>query len=938
MMERFSAIHVLWMAAVLAAAPLFTARPTETPDGNRVRISFAVSEYAVTTVEVIDSAGRVIRSLGSGLLGPKAPLPFQANALSQAIYWDKTDDNGRTWSGSYDIKVGLGLIAAFDRIYGLPHDQHFVRGSIRSVACDTAGNVYCLYYGSAFDGGIVAYNKKGEYLRTVFPYPSSLPEDQLKGFGRFTRPDGKKVPTIYQGNSATFMPGIFCPRKQGMAITAQGWILTVNGVTPPEGGRPMPANRVVLTSIDGSCPLDFCLGPLLNPDSNDTCYYLAASPDGKYVYASGDGPHVYRALLATTAQAPRFIDSGLIEPRGIATDGAGRLYVCDWGANQIRIYDTSGVFLKSVAVTRPEAIRVHRKNGQLYVLSRTETRVVTNYKFGAYPVCDSIFAQAGGSTTMTALDDASTPPVLYVGSGSTVVQGASDQGTSFKYVGFDTPVLTARRGSGWLNGNFCPGFIAVDPDDRVLYAGNDRFTRVNLETGVMTPSKIRAHELAYGPDGSLYAFGLGMAAGNGHDSTLGRYNAAESLIAFPNGKTVITGPYGYNQSISWATRGFGVRENGDFYFLHTTSRVPNCAVDAKYNMHVTLYDSLFNLEDSMLADVPTAAGGIRFDRAGNLFVGYNCYPRQMPWPGGFEAFTADLSAYSGFNYYRYQVGSLFKFGSAGGHIRAVHRSSSTIPTGHLDSDTVPEFQVNGLGDRTTVNRDSTVYSVKGALWQHFGLSPIPSNLASRPDGYAMQCLCLTPRFSVDGHGRVFLPDAFTFSCAVLDNNKNELLRFGEYGNPDQTGPGSLVPSPEIPLSFPVFVAQRRNHVYVSDLHAGRIVRVRLDYREWATTGGHSSRETAGTLNGQPEPAYPNPFNPFVNLVLNLQASQRVRIAIHGPDGRCVRVLCDREFDQGKRVFTWSGTDSRERRVASGIYAARIETPAGVKVQRLLLLK
>jgi hypothetical protein len=46
------------------------------------------------------------------------------------------------------------------------------------------------------------------------------------------------------------------------------------------------------------------------------------------------------------------------------------------------------------------------------------------------------------------------------------------------------------------------------------------------------------------------------------------------------------------------------------------------------------------------------------------------------------------------------------------------------------------------------------------------------------------CACTRPRFDVDGFGRLYLPDALTFSVSVRDNADNEIVRFGAYGNYD----------------------------------------------------------------------------------------------------------------------------------------------------------
>jgi hypothetical protein len=84
----------------------------------------------------------------------------------------------------------------------------------------------------------------------------------------------------------------------------------------------------------------------------------------------------------------------------------------------------------------------------------------------------------------------------------------------------------------------------------------------------------------------------------------------------------------------------------------------------------------------------------------------------------------------------------------------------------------------------------------------------------------------------------YLPDALSFSVMVLDANKNEIVRFGEYGNPDQEGSGSHRPVPDIPLAWPMFVTKVNNSVYISDPGNLRIVKVRLEYSKlWTSDSG-----------------------------------------------------------------------------------------------------
>jgi hypothetical protein len=60
---------------------------------------------------------------------------------------------------------------------------------------------------------------------------------------------------------------------------------------------------------------------------------------------------------------------------------------------------------------------------------------------------------------------------------------------------------------------------------------------------------------------------------------------------------------------------------------------------------------------------------------------------------------------------------------------------------------------------------------------------------------------------------------------VVDNQGNEIVRFGSYGNADSQGPGSKVPRPAIPLAYPVAAKASWKHICVADSANRRVVRV-----------------------------------------------------------------------------------------------------------------
>jgi hypothetical protein len=97
----------------------------------------------------------------------------------------------------------------------------------------------------------------------------------------------------------------------------------------------------------------------------------------------------------------------------------------------------------------------------------------------------------------------------------------------------------------------------------------------------------------------------------------------------------------------------------------------------------------------------------------------------------------------------------------------------------------------------------------------------------------------------------------------------------------------------------------------------------------------ATRDVPGLVLG---PASPNPFHPSTRFVYELARSARVRLAVYDVSGRLVATLLDRVVAAGRHAAVWDGRDARGREVGSGVYVARIESPAGVQVRKLVLAR
>jgi hypothetical protein len=150
--------------------------------------------------------------------------------------------------------------------------------------------------------------------------------------------------------------------------------------------------------------------------------------------------------------------------------------------------------------------------------------------------------------------------------------------------------------------------------------------------------------------------------------------------------------------------------------------------------------------------------------------------------------------------------------------------------------------------------------------------------------------------------------------AVVDNNDNLIVEFGKYGNMDSRGAGSAIPTPDIPLAYPVGAAASDNYIYVTDMGNARLARVKMEYAlenmrlPEATVDRSAVRPIAARLI-----AAPNPFNPAVVLTLSGTLARGSSVKVFSMSGKLIADL-SRNISNGRVVWNASG-------ISSGVYMA-----------------
>lgn len=108
---------------------------------------------------------------------------------------------------------------------------------------------------------------------------------------------------------------------------------------------------------------------------------------------------------------------------------------------------------------------------------------------------------------------------------------------------------------------------------------------------------------------------------------------------------------------------------------------------------------------------------------------------------------------------------------------------------------------------------------------------------------------------------------------------------------------------------------------------------------------------ATRVNGQKQlprsfalsPAYPNPFNPDTQLVLDVPRKARVRAVVYDVRGRLVSIILNRDLSPARYRVRWDGSSTVGEPLPSGLYVVRVEAvtptgPAWTTTRKVVLLR
>lgn len=348
----------------------FSVKPKVKKEGDKWVITFISKAECDATVAIVDKERRVIRHLASGVLGRNAPYPFQQSTLSQRLEWDGKDDYGNMATNATGIVVALGMRVDFHRFIFQREPGIESRGPV-SIACDKVGNIYIMWghlWTARFTGiaNITAFDREGNYLRTVKPFRADLPDDKISAVEWLVTADRRRVPLTGPNNHTPFsgyLQGMAGMARHTAQITRDGRYIFVSG-QPIADEKGVKSRRLLSIGIDGSCPKTQFIGPPLPENTWQGDTFLALSPDERYVYISGTYHakkrslhHAIYRVQWTDREFPKPFfgtecEAGKDEkhfntPRGLAVDTEGRLYVCDYMNDRVQVFDANGKCLFS---------------------------------------------------------------------------------------------------------------------------------------------------------------------------------------------------------------------------------------------------------------------------------------------------------------------------------------------------------------------------------------------------------------------------------------------------------------------------------------------------------------------------------------------------------------------------------------------------------------
>lgn len=838
----------LLLASTLATQSLFalewTKKPTLTRVSGKTVIEFGVDQQTDVAVYILNAKGDVVRHLVAGVLGDKAPAPFQSG-LSQKIEWDGNDNDGKpAVGGPFKVRVAAGLKPTFDRF--LMYNPDAVP-RFKSMAVGQGGEVYVFHFDSVSNGmqgglKIRVLDREGRYKRMLLPFPADLPYEKVKAMRALQDEEGRIVPRLQNYHTLSLWPDTLHNRGRSMATTCPA-VDSKGGVHWMIAG-----GRIVSLDSRGGCSYPELLSEPLFPGDATLVMNggkragfggrltLAVGEDDKYLYIAGMQrsekgkktrtavPCVYRVKLDTRNKPEVFAgkpdEAGhdgklLTAPTGLAAAN-GLVYVADAQANRVVAFsEKDGSLAGEIKTHAPNFVGVDPKKGTVYVVGGPNITIPTLTKFDGIKtgkeVCKVNLPRSSHTKVMNhsmAVDTSQEKVRIWVSVKPYTryrMCAVDDEGTSLKVN--DTFLKQMTK---WSR---IPQDLTVDRKRDELYVRG--YTRLDATTGEIKGKLFNGRRQGKGQvvacaDGSLVTMcnRVGLRRWTRDGKPLAWEGAPDNSAKY-SGVTEVIMTLGPLNNLT-------VRGN-ELYVVNAGS---GAAKGQSKNLEVRGMDGKLK----RVAVYGCHARSIpRVDARGNIYLAAPVRPK-----GQFctEYLADKVDRPKGYHTsYNYVYASIVKFPPSGGAMYFPNTKGGAIPSSAVPEEikkkpslafSHPVKAFGGLAEG----------SMRGAEWMRMGFAPFSATWG----GGTYACHCENGGFDVDPFGRVFYPNLGEFRVEMVDTNNNWLGSFGHYGNQDSGGKEARVKVPEIPLAWPAYVAVSDKYAYVSDSINLRIVRVKLGYR------------------------------------------------------------------------------------------------------------
>ena len=173
-----------------------------------------------------------------------------------------------------------------------------------------------------------------------------------------------------------------------------------------------------------------------------------------------------------------------------------------------------------------------------------------------------------------------------------------------------------------------------------------------------------------------------------------------------------------------------------------------------------------------------------------------------------------------------------------------------------------------------------------------------------------------------------------YGWTVSTNDSGLVIGVAQFtGNPIPGGEGILT---QIPINISSF-EQSTGQINISDLQVSGYFGSEITYEIGSPLNYESGLNLDDNVFIPKEhklfSAYPNPFNPIVNIPFELATQAHVVLNIYDLKGKKVETLMDKLLSKGGYEINWNASSN-----SSGVYVCALESDDWISTSKLILIK